>query len=125
MKQIQTKNAPPALGPYAQGVDTGDLVFCSGQIAFDNEGNFLGGTILEQFHQTMKNLQGVLKEADCSFNDVVKVDVFLKDMNDFVIMNEAYGEYFKEGSYPARVTVEVARLPKDALVEVCCVAKKK
>lgn len=124
MKQIQTNDAPQAVGPYSQAIDTGNLVFCSGQIALDKEGNFIGENILEQFSQVMKNLEAVLKASDCDFSNVARVEVFLKDMNDFTVMNEAYKKYFKEGNYPARVTVEVARLPKDALIEISCIAVK-
>jgi 2-iminobutanoate/2-iminopropanoate deaminase len=119
---ISTENAPAAIGPYSQAVKSGGFVFCSGQIPIDPAtGEFVSNDIAEQTHQVLKNLAAVLKAAGSSFNDVVKTTVFLADMNDFVAMNEVYGKYFSENK-PARATVQAARLPRDARVEIECVA---
>ncbi|MBK9973309.1 MAG: RidA family protein [Planctomycetes bacterium] len=119
---ISTAEAPAAIGPYSQAVAAGGFVFCSGQIALDpNSGLMVGATAAEQAVQVMKNLAAVLKGAGCSLNDVVKTTIFLKSMNDFAAVNEVYAKAFGHHR-PARATVEAARLPKDALVEVDCVA---
>jgi 2-iminobutanoate/2-iminopropanoate deaminase len=98
------------------------MVFCSGQIPIDvATGEFVAGGVAEQTHQVLKNLGAVLKGAGVSFDDVVKTTVFLADMNDFAAMNEVYGEYFSSNK-PARATVQAARLPRDARVEIECIA---
>ena len=117
MKIISTKDAPAAIGPYSQAVRAGNLLFTSGQIALDANGQLVAGGIEEQTHQVFRNLQAILREAGASLNDVVKATVFLKDMNQFGIVNEIYASYFGEHK-PARSTVEVSRLPKDVLVEI-------
>lgn len=124
--EIATKDAPAAIGPYTQAVRTGDFLFTSGQIALDPAtGQMLTGDITEQTVRVMANLRGVLSAAGLSFANVLKTTVFLKDMNDFAAMNEVYARAFAgEGVIaPARSTVQVARLPKDALVEIECVAR--
>jgi 2-iminobutanoate/2-iminopropanoate deaminase len=123
---VATPQAPAAIGPYSQAVRVGDTVYTSGQIALDPEtGNFLAGSIAEQTERACENLKAVLATAGLQMTDVVKTLVFLKDMNDFTAMNEVYARYFApEGAIaPARSTVQAARLPKDALVEIECVAK--
>ncbi|KAH8549414.1 endoribonuclease L-PSP [Umbelopsis sp. PMI_123] len=119
---VQTSKAPSAIGPYSQAIKVNNLVYTSGQIPVIPEtGELVEGGIQEQTHQVMKNLGEVLKASGSSLNRVVKTTVFLKNMNDFVAMNEIYGTYFPE-TKPARSAVEVARLPKDVQVEVECVA---
>jgi 2-iminobutanoate/2-iminopropanoate deaminase len=120
---IQTTHAPAAIGPYSQAVVAGGFVFCSGQIALDPAtGALVGATAAEQAVQALKNLSAVLKAAGCGMGNVVKTTVFLKNMGDFAAVNEVYAKAM--GSHhPARATIEAARLPKDALVEIDCVAK--
>lgn len=119
MKEIiNTKKAPGAIGPYSQAVKANGFVFISGQLPLNPEtGAFPEGGIKEQTRQSLKNLQAILEADNLSFSDVVRTGVFLKDMEDFAAMNEVYGEFFTE-KFPARVCVEVARLPKDARVEI-------
>lgn len=123
MKEIiSTEKAPGAIGPYSQAIKAGNLIFCSGQIPINPEtGEFVSNDIAEQTEQVLKNLSAVLETAGASFGDVVKTTVFLADMNDFVAMNEVYGRYFNANK-PARATVEAARLPRDARVEIDCIA---
>ena len=124
---ISTPDAPAAIGPYSQAVRVGDTVFTSGQIPLDPAtGEFVPGGITEQTEQVCKNLAAVLAAAGLTTGDVVKTGVFLQDMKDFAAMNEVYGRYFApEGAVPpARSTVQVAALPKDALVEIECIAKE-
>lgn len=121
MKIINTVEAPAAIGPYSQGITVNNLFYSSGQIPLTAEGELIGGDVKEQTHQVFKNLQAVLKEAGASLESVVKTTVFIKDMNDFGLLNEVYGEYFHTHK-PARSCVEVARLPKDVLVEIEVIA---
>nr|WP_295970550.1 RidA family protein [uncultured Bacillus sp.] len=121
MRVVSTKEAPAAIGPYSQGLTVNNLFFSSGQIPLTAEGVMVNGSVKEQTHQVFKNLQAVLKEAGASLETVVKATVFIKDMNDFGTVNEVYGEYFSSHK-PARSCVEVARLPKDALVEIEVIA---
>ena len=119
---ICTEDAPGAIGPYSQAVKVGDFVFCSGQIPIDPAtGEFVEGGVAEQTEQVLKNLHEVLRAAGTSLNNVVKTTVFVADMNDFAAMNEVYARYFKNNK-PARATVQAARLPRDARVEIECVA---
>ena len=119
MKEIiSTENAPGAIGPYSQAIKAGNLVFCSGQIPIDvKTGEFVSNDVAEQTAQVLKNLSAVLEAAGSSLKSVVKTTVFLADMNDFGAMNEVYAEYFGENK-PARATVQAARLPRDARVEI-------
>lgn len=121
MKVVSTKKAPAAIGPYSQGIIVNNMFYSSGQIPLTPEGNLVEGDIKAQTHQVFSNLKGVLEEAGASFDTVVKVTAFLKDMNDFADFNEVYGEYFSSHK-PARSCVEVARLPKDVLVEIEVIA---
>ena len=118
-KEILTKEAPAPIGPYSQAIDAGSFVFCSGQIPLDPiTGEVVGvGDVEAQTKQVMKNISAVLKEAGATFNHVVKTTIFLKSMGDFPKVNPIYGESF-QAPFPARSTVEVARLPKDVLVEI-------
>ncbi len=119
---ISTENAPGAIGPYSQAVKAGNFIFCSGQIPLDPKtGEFVSEEIAEQTRQVLKNLSAVLEAAETSLNNVVKTTVFLADMNDFAQMNEVYAEFFSENK-PARATVQAARLPRDARVEIECIA---
>lgn len=123
MEIIKTTQAPEAIGPYSQAVTAGDLVFCSGQIPLDPATmTLVGETVAEQTSQVLKNLSEVLRAAGSGLGKVVKTTVFLKDMNDFVDMNDTYASFFGEHK-PARATVEVARLPKDVMVEIECTAQ--
>jgi 2-iminobutanoate/2-iminopropanoate deaminase len=122
---IQTPNAPAPVGPYNQAIAaSGPMLFVSGQIALDPAtGTLVGdGDVVAQTEQVMANLQAVLKAGGSSFAQVVKTQVFLKDMNDFATVNGVYAKYFDEATAPARACVEVARLPKDVLVEIDCIA---
>ncbi|MGM0843230.1 MAG: RidA family protein [Bacillota bacterium] len=121
MRVVSTKQAPAAIGPYSQGIVVNNLFYSSGQIPLTAEGNMVEGDVAEQTHQVFRNLQAVLSEAGASLETVVKATVFIKDMNDFGTINEVYGEYFSNHK-PARSCVEVARLPKDALVEIEVIA---
>ncbi|MBH5320727.1 RidA family protein [Paenibacillus sp. GSMTC-2017] len=117
LQVVSTDQAPAAIGPYSQAIKLGGLIFTSGQIPLDASGVLVEGGIEEQTHQVFKNVKAVLAEAGASLNDVVKATVFLKDMNQFAIVNGIYESYF--GAHkPARSAVEVARLPKDVLVEI-------
>lgn len=121
MKTIQTNQAPAAIGPYSQGVIVNNVFYSSGQIPLTAEGNMVQGDIREQAEQVFKNLEAVLTEAGASFETVVKATVFIKNMDDFAALNEIYGQYFSSHK-PARSCVEVARLPKEALVEIEVIA---
>lgn len=123
MKEIiQTEQAPKAIGPYSQAVRSNGLVFASGQIPIDPAtGQFVSGGIAEQTEQVIKNLSRVLEAAGTGLNRVVKTTVFLADMEEFTAMNEVYGRFFSEEP-PARATVEAARLPRDARVEIEAIA---
>ncbi|MPQ27239.1 2-iminobutanoate/2-iminopropanoate deaminase [Bacillus paralicheniformis] len=120
-KVVQTKEAPAAIGPYSQGIVVNNMFYSSGQIPLTPSGEMVAGDITEQTHQVFRNLKAVLKEANASLETVVKATVFLADMNQFAEVNEVYGQYF-DTHKPARSCVEVARLPKDALVEIEVVA---
>ncbi|HWL25013.1 MAG TPA: RidA family protein [Ureibacillus sp.] len=121
MKTVSTTNAPAAIGPYAQGIVVNGLFFSSGQIPLTATGELVEGDIVAQTNQVFENLRAVLAEAGSSLDKVVKTTVFLKDMNDFAPMNEAYAQNF--GAHkPARSAVEVARLPKDVKVEIEVIA---
>ncbi|MDQ0414920.1 RidA family protein [Mesobacillus stamsii] len=121
MKIVQTSNAPAAIGPYSQGVAVNNLFYSSGQIPLTPDGIMVEGDIQAQTHQVFQNLQAVLEAAGASLETVVKATVFIKNMDEFAQLNEVYAEYFKNHK-PARSTVEVVRLPKDALVEIEVVA---
>jgi len=119
---VATKKAPGAIGPYSQAIDIGSLVFTSGQIPIDPETGNIPEGIEAQTKQSLSNVKAILEEAGLSMNHVIKTTVFLKDMNDFGEMNKIYESFFTE--YPARSAVEVARLPKDALVEIEVIASR-
>lgn len=119
---VKSSNAPAAAGPYSHAIISNGMVFASGQVGLVPETRtMIEGGIQEQTHQVIKNLTAVLSDAGCTLADVVKTTVFLKDMNDFATMNEIYGTYFTENP-PARSTIQVARLPLDAMIEIECIA---
>jgi 2-iminobutanoate/2-iminopropanoate deaminase len=117
MQKIHTTNAPEAIGPYSQAIKIGNFIYTSGQIALTPNGEFLGGDITAQTKQVCENLKAVLEEAGASLENVVKTTIFLANMDDFNELNIVYGEYFAHK--PARSTVAVKTLPKNALVEIC------
>jgi len=123
-KAVHTDKAPTAIGPYSQAIDTGALIYTSGQIPIDpSTGQVVSGGIKEQTAQVLENLKNVLEAAGSSMEKVIKTTVFMKDLSDFSAMNEVYAKYFSE-PYPARSCVEVNRLPKDVLIEIEAVALK-
>ena len=118
---VSTLNAPQAIGPYSQAIKHGGLVFVSGQIPLNPQGELVEGDIKVQTRQVLTNLQNILKAAGTDFNNVLKTTVFLKDMAEFAQMNEVYAEFLTTNK-PARATVQVARLPRDVSVEIEVVA---
>ena len=124
MKQvIHTDSAPAAIGPYSQAIQIGDLLFVSGQVPIDPDtGAVAEGDIQAQARQSLNNVKAILNAAGTNMGAVVKTTVFLADMNDFAAMNEVYAQFFQE-PYPARSAVQVARLPKDAKVEIEAIAQ--
>jgi 2-iminobutanoate/2-iminopropanoate deaminase len=123
MKEIVTTDrGPKPIGPYSQAVKASGFLYLSGQVALDSKTNeFLGGDIRQQTERVLENIKGILEAAGSNLHHVVKTTVFLKDMNEFPAMNDVYGRYFTAAP-PARSTVQVARLPKDALVEIEVIA---
>lgn len=123
-KVINSHKAPEPIGPYSQAILVNNTLYVSGQIAIDREtGHMANEDIATEAHQVMRNLEYILHEAGLAFKSVVKCTIFLKDMNDFQVVNNVYGQYFSH-HHPARETVEVSRLPKDARVEISCIAVK-
>lgn len=126
-QQVVTQEAPSAIGPYSQAIIAGDLIYTSGQVGFDPQtGQLVPGSVTEQTEQVLQNLEAVLAAAGCSLADVVKTTVFLKNMDDFAAMNAIYARYLAPDGVvaPARSTVEVARLPRDARVEIEVIAQR-
>ncbi|RUM72259.1 MAG: deaminase [Sulfurovum sp.] len=121
MKFIETKEAPAAIGPYSQAVEANGFIYTSGQIALMPDGSMEAGDVAHQTHQVMKNLFYVLEAANTHFNDVIKTTIYLTDMNDFEVVNDIYAHYFGIHK-PARSTIAVKTLPKNALVEIECIA---
>lgn len=122
-RQINTPNAPQAIGPYSQAISFDKILFISGQIPADPQtGQIVPGGVAEETHQVMKNLKAILEAAGSQFSNAVKTTIFLKNMDDFAVVNEIYASYFEEGNYPARETVQVAKLPKDVNVEISMIA---
>lgn len=122
-RKVETTNAPKATGPFSQAVISNNLVYTSGQVYLTPEGKLLEGTIEEQMHQVMKNLQAILEAAEVSFQDVVKTTIYVADMANYGKINEVYGNYFSD-PFPARETVCVKELPLGAKVEISMVAVK-
>ncbi len=124
-KLIESKKAPKALGPYSQSIESNGFIFLSGQIGINPEdGKLVNGGISEQTKQIFSNIENILSEADCKLNDIVKVTVFLKNMDDFSLVNSIYSEYFSK-PYPARSAIQVAKLPMDVDIEIESIAVKK
>jgi len=121
---IKSGEAPEPIGPYSQAIEVNGFIFTSGQIALDVTGNQIEGGVAEQARQVLMNLQAVLFAAGSDLDHVVKTTIYLKNMDNFALVNEVYAEFFSR-ALPARSTVEVSRLPKDVLVEVDCIAVKK
>ena len=123
--RIETKEAPSAIGPYSQAVLAGDFLFISGQIPIDPEtGEVVKGDIKDQTHLVIENIEKILSSCGLGLKDIVKSEVFLKNMDDFTSVNEVYSEKFTAGIKPARYVVEVSRLPKDVNIEISCTAYK-
>lgn len=122
MKQIKTDNAPAAIGPYSQAIVSGNTVYCSGQIPINPETGDIPKGVSAQAHQVFKNIKNLLEASGTSIDNVIKTSVFIKNMNDFAEINSIYAQYFTE-PYPARSCVEVARLPKDVLLEAEVIAE--
>ena len=124
-KIINTPNAPAPIGPYNQAVLSGNTLYISGQVAFNPKTMILVMDYIKtETKQIMENLKAILNEANMTFEHVVKTSIFLSDMNNFVTVNEVYGQYFNSDTAPARETVQVARLPKDVNVEISMIAVK-
>lgn len=124
-KRIESVAAPKPIGPYSQAISAGNLVFVSGQIALDpSTGKLVNGGIKEQVERIFASIESILKSAGLCLGDIVKNDVYLKDMGDFKEMNEVYAKFFSKSS-PARQTIQAAKLPMDALIEISCIAYKK
>lgn len=122
--KIETTKAPAAIGPYSQGISAGDLVFVSGQLPIDPATGVMPSDITGQTRQSLQNLKNILEAAGSGIDKVCKTTVFLQDMGDFAAMNQVYETVFCEGAYPARSAIAVAKLPKDALVEIEAIACK-
>jgi len=124
--KVQTPMAPKAVGPYSQAVIASNYIFCSGQIALNAvSGLIVPGGIIAQTRQVLENLKTILSASGVELNRVVKTEIYLTNMANFSAVNEVYSEYFNSEPLPARVTVEVSKLPKDSLLEISCVAYKK
>ena len=124
MKAINSTKAPSAIGPYSQAVDKDGFIFVSGQLPIDETtGSFAGEDIASQARQSLQNIKYILEEAGLEMKDISKTTILLKNIEDFAVVNEIYGQFFSV-PYPARATYEVARLPKDALIEIEAIAKK-
>lgn len=123
IKVIESKEAPAAIGPYSQAIEINGMVYTSGQLPIDYKTGLMSTDVEEQTEQSLKNVLAILKEAGLDFSNIIKTTVFIKEMNDFPRINKVYESFFKD-SYPARSCVEVARLPKDALVEIEVIAHK-
>lgn len=123
MNYINTPNAPAAIGPYSHAVVVNGMVYTSGQVAMNPETKeIVTSGVADETHQVMKNLEAILKEVGTSFDKVIKATIFLQNMDDFPTVNEVYGSYLDEGKFPARETVQVARLPRNVNVEISMIA---
>ncbi|WP_392559270.1 RidA family protein [Orbus mooreae] len=123
---INSEHAPAAIGPYVQAVDVGNLLFVSGQLPLDPKTNVMPDDVSAQAKQSLANIKAILAAANCQVANIVKTTIFLADMNDFAAVNSAYEQFFKDNnaSFPARSCVQVARIPKDAKVEIEVIAAK-
>lgn len=123
-KVIETSNAPTAIGPYSQAVLANGILYISGQIPINPETGKLVEGVEKETHQVMKNLQAILNTAEMTFSNVVKATIYLKNMDDFAIVNDIYSSYLEKNNYPARETVQVSCLPKNVDVEISMIAHK-
>jgi len=123
MKILETKDAPQPIGPYSQGIELDGFIFLSGQIGVKPETGEMDDNLVQQTRQVMNNISAMLKSAECSFSNVLKSTIYLKNISDFAEFNKLYSEYFKEDP-PARTTVEVSSLPRNALIEIDIIAHK-
>lgn len=121
-QSVQTQNAPKAIGPYAQAVQTGTLLYTSGQLGIDMQTGALAQGVEQQAQCAMRNLGEILKEKGLGYGDIIKTTVFVVDLADFAVVNRVYGSFFDQGDYPARSCVQVAALPLGGLLEIECVA---
>lgn len=121
---ISTQNAPAAIGPYSQAIRTGNTLYVSGMLPMTSDGKMVNSSIADATRQSMNNIKAVLAANAMTMNHVVQITLYVKDLNQFGEINKAYGEYFKAGQAPARVTIEAARLPKDAPIEISAIAAK-
>ncbi len=124
-KIVSTKNAPGAIGPYSQGVESGGFLFTSGQIPLDAETGAMAEGIAEQTKKSLENVRAVVEASGAGMNDIIKTTVFLSDMKNFTAMNDVYKDFFEEGNCPARSCVQAAGLPREALVEIEAIVKLK
>lgn len=125
LKKIETIKAPQAIGPYSQAILAPPMLFVSGQLPLDPAtGKLVESNIFAQVNRVLDNLEEILKAAGCTFHDVVRCELFLKDLNDFAVVNQEYGKRFNQPFPPARQTIQVARLPLDAMIEISCIALK-
>lgn len=126
VKIVNTDKAPAAIGPYVQAVDMGNLLFLSGQLPIDPVTGIMAKDVSSQAKQSLANIKVILEAADCKLANIVKTTIFLADMNDFTAVNNIYEQFFKENnaSYPARSCIQVARIPKDAKVEIEVIAAR-
>jgi 2-iminobutanoate/2-iminopropanoate deaminase len=125
LRAISSSKAPKAIGPYSQAILANNTLYCSGQIPLDPaSGQIVGDTPAQQTERVLQNLQAILQEAGFSFDHVVRCEVYLADIQDYQEVNQVYQKYFKGQAKPARIALEVAKLPKDALVEISCIAVK-
>jgi len=123
MIKIETANAPQPIGPYSQAVRAGQFLFVSGQVALNPKSGKIEETTIEgQTRQALSNLQAILSEAGCGFDDVVRTEVYLKDLQDLAAMNKVYVQSFSDDVKPARQTIQAAKLPLDARIEISCIA---
>lgn len=123
-KEVNSKKAPSAIGPYSQAIEKDGFIYVSGQLPIDEKtGEFAGTDISSQAKQSLENTKYILEECALEMNDIIKTTILLKNIEDFAVVNEIYGQYF-ESPFPARATYEVSRLPKDALIEIESIAKK-
>ncbi|MFP3042652.1 RidA family protein [Treponema primitia] len=121
-KAIATTKAPAAIGPYSQAISAGGFLYISGQLPIDAETGKMGGNIGEQARASLQNIDNILQEAGLSRNNVVKTTIFLKNLADFETVNKIYGEFFAGSVFPARSTIEISRLPRDASIEIEAIA---
>ena len=124
-KKIITENAPLPIGPYSQAIEYNGFLFISGQIAIDpRTGKLVNDNIIDETKLVMKNISAILSEASISFDNVIKASIFLKDMENFKLVNEVYGSFFKNNYFPARECMEVSKLPKNVNVEISVIASR-